>query len=92
MMPVCLRVPSEGELIAIDGFAFTPVVARNFPIAVTQRLDIRVKVPRGAGAHPVLAVLAFNSGNAHRRPASPLCHQRTFAASRRSKATLASGK
>jgi len=47
----------EGELIAVDGFPVTPVTARNFPIAVAQRLDIRVVVPRAPGAHPVLAVL-----------------------------------
>jgi FtsP/CotA-like multicopper oxidase with cupredoxin domain len=47
----------EGELIAVDGFAVTPITARNFPIAVAQRLDIRVAVPRAPGAHPVLAVL-----------------------------------
>src|SRR5713101_329543 len=47
----------EGELIAADGFAVTPVTARNFPIAVAQRLDIRVAIPRAPGAHPVLAVL-----------------------------------
>jgi FtsP/CotA-like multicopper oxidase with cupredoxin domain len=47
----------EGELIAVDGFPVTPVTARDFPIAVAQRLDIRVVVPRAPGAHPVLAVL-----------------------------------
>src|SRR5690348_14410635 len=35
----------EGELIAVDGFAVTPTTARKFPIAVAQRLDIRVAVP-----------------------------------------------
>jgi FtsP/CotA-like multicopper oxidase with cupredoxin domain len=47
----------EGELVAVDGFAVTPVMARRFPIAVAQRLDIRVGIPRAAGAHPVLAIL-----------------------------------
>jgi FtsP/CotA-like multicopper oxidase with cupredoxin domain len=47
----------EGELIAVDGFPVTPVAAHNFPIAVAQRLDIRVTIPRASGAHPVLAVL-----------------------------------
>jgi FtsP/CotA-like multicopper oxidase with cupredoxin domain len=47
----------EGELLAVDGFPVSPVTARNFPIAVAQRLDIRVAVPRAPGAHPVLAVL-----------------------------------
>src|SRR5919205_155910 len=38
----------EGELVAVDGFAVTPVMARRFPIAVAQRLDIRVGIPRAA--------------------------------------------
>jgi hypothetical protein len=33
------------------------VSARNFPIAVAQRLDIRAAIPRASGAYPVLAVL-----------------------------------
>jgi FtsP/CotA-like multicopper oxidase with cupredoxin domain len=49
--------PLEGELIAVDGFPVTPVTARDFPIAVAQRLDIRVKIPRAPASHPVLAVL-----------------------------------
>jgi FtsP/CotA-like multicopper oxidase with cupredoxin domain len=47
----------EGELIAVDGFLVTPVTGRRFPIAVAQRLDIRVTIPREPGAHPVLALL-----------------------------------
>jgi FtsP/CotA-like multicopper oxidase with cupredoxin domain len=47
----------EGELIAVDGFEVTPVAGRRFPIAVAQRLDIRVSIPPGCGAYPLLAVL-----------------------------------
>jgi FtsP/CotA-like multicopper oxidase with cupredoxin domain len=47
----------DGELIAVDGFPVAPVVARRFPIAVAQRLDIRLAIPRAAAAYPVLAVL-----------------------------------
>jgi FtsP/CotA-like multicopper oxidase with cupredoxin domain len=47
----------DGELIAVDGFEVTPVPGRRFPIAVAQRLDIRVSIPPGSGAYPVLAVL-----------------------------------
>jgi FtsP/CotA-like multicopper oxidase with cupredoxin domain len=47
----------DGELTAVDGFAVTPVTGRNFPIAVAQRLDIRVTIPGDAGAHSVLARL-----------------------------------
>ena len=47
----------DGELIAVDGFPVAPIVARRFPIAVAQRLDIRLAIPRSPAAHPVLALL-----------------------------------
>jgi len=47
----------KGELIAVDGFRVVPVVAQHFPIAVAQRLDIRISVPREAMAYPLLALL-----------------------------------
>jgi FtsP/CotA-like multicopper oxidase with cupredoxin domain len=47
----------NGELIAVDGFRVQPMIARRFPIAVAQRLDIRVAIPSDATAHPVLAIL-----------------------------------
>ncbi len=47
----------DGELITVDGFAVAPIRGRSFPIAVAQRLDIRVALPRGPGAYPALAVL-----------------------------------
>src|SRR5580658_2586030 len=47
----------DGELIAVDGFAVAPIQGRSFPIAVAQRLDIRVSLPSGSGAYPVLAQL-----------------------------------
>ena len=40
----------DGELTAVDGFAVTPVTGRNFPIAVAQRLDVRVTIPGEARA------------------------------------------
>src|SRR4029077_17835182 len=46
-----------GELIAVDGFRVASVVARRFPIAVAQRLDIRLAIPRTPAAHSVLAGL-----------------------------------
>jgi len=46
-----------GELIAVDGFRVVPTMARRFPIAVAQRLDIVVAVPREPAAYPVLAIL-----------------------------------
>ena len=47
----------EGELIAVDGFGIEPVRGRTFPAAVAQRLDIRVAIPPGPGAYPVIAQL-----------------------------------
>lgn len=47
----------KGELIAVDGSRIVPLLARRFPIAVAQRLDIRVTIPRGPAAYPVLAEL-----------------------------------
>jgi FtsP/CotA-like multicopper oxidase with cupredoxin domain len=51
----------DGELIAVDGFRTAPVVARRFPLAVAQRLDIRLAIPRAPAVHPVLAVLEGES-------------------------------
>jgi FtsP/CotA-like multicopper oxidase with cupredoxin domain len=47
----------DGELIAVDGLAIAPIRGRNFPAAVAQRLDIRLELPPGSGAYPVLAQL-----------------------------------
>jgi FtsP/CotA-like multicopper oxidase with cupredoxin domain len=47
----------DGELIAVDGFEIEPVHGHEFPVAVAQRLDIRVSLPPGPGAYPVLAQL-----------------------------------
>ena len=47
----------DGELVAVDGFAVAPVRGRSFPVAVAQRLVIRVSLPPGRGAYPVLAQL-----------------------------------
>src|SRR6516162_3583587 len=47
----------DGELTAVDGFAVTPVTGRNFPIAVAQRVDIRLAIPNTPASHLVLAVL-----------------------------------
>ena len=47
----------DGELTAVDGFAVAPVKGRNFPIAVAQRLDIRLAIPNTPASHLVLAVL-----------------------------------
>lgn len=45
-----------GELIAVDGQDIKPVRGRTFPISMGQRLDIRLKLPKGKGAFPILAL------------------------------------
>ena len=47
----------DGDLIAVDGFEVAPIRDSRFPVAVAQRLDIRVTLPSGPGAYPVLALL-----------------------------------
>ena len=39
------------------GIPIRPVHGRSFPIAVAQRLDIELTIPKIAAAYPVLAVL-----------------------------------
>ncbi|TIV67742.1 MAG: multicopper oxidase family protein [Mesorhizobium sp.] len=46
----------EGEAIAVDGNPVTPVRGRRFPLAMGQRLDIRLRIPDEAGAWPILAL------------------------------------
>jgi FtsP/CotA-like multicopper oxidase with cupredoxin domain len=47
----------SGELVAVDGHAVQPVSASVFPVAIAQRLDVRVQLPKGPAAFPVLATL-----------------------------------
>jgi FtsP/CotA-like multicopper oxidase with cupredoxin domain len=44
----------QGELIAVDGNAVYPLKGSLFPLAIAQRADIRVKLPEGNGAWPIL--------------------------------------
>lgn len=46
----------DGTLIAVDGHGVMPVVQRRFPLAIAQRLDIRLQLPARDGAYPVLAL------------------------------------
>jgi FtsP/CotA-like multicopper oxidase with cupredoxin domain len=48
----------DGELIAVDGSMVAPIRGRRFPIAVAQRLDLRLRIPPGPRAYPVLATVA----------------------------------
>jgi FtsP/CotA-like multicopper oxidase with cupredoxin domain len=46
----------SGELIAVDGDPVVPVREQRFPLAMAQRLDIRLALPAGEGAYPILAL------------------------------------
>lgn len=46
----------QGELIAVDGHGVMPMRDSRFPLAIAQRVDIRLQLPAGPGAYPVLAV------------------------------------
>lgn len=46
----------EGDLIAVDGQAVVPVRGRLFPMTMGQRIDLRIRIPAGGGAFPVLAL------------------------------------
>jgi FtsP/CotA-like multicopper oxidase with cupredoxin domain len=46
----------EGTLIAVDGQDIVPLTGRRFPIAMGQRLDIRLELPRTRAAFPILAL------------------------------------
>jgi FtsP/CotA-like multicopper oxidase with cupredoxin domain len=45
----------KGELIATDGMPVNPVSGSRFPLAIAQRIDVRVQLPRD-GAYPILAL------------------------------------
>jgi FtsP/CotA-like multicopper oxidase with cupredoxin domain len=45
----------KGELIATDGMAVKPLSGSNFPLAIAQRIDVRLQLPR-EGAFPILAL------------------------------------
>jgi FtsP/CotA-like multicopper oxidase with cupredoxin domain len=46
----------RGELVAVDGQDIMPVEGSQFPMAMGQRLDIRLAIPRDGGAFPILAL------------------------------------
>ena len=45
-----------GELIAVDGAPNVPLRGAKFPLAMAQRLDIRVQLPAKGGVYPILAL------------------------------------
>src|SRR5688572_4313500 len=44
----------SGSLTDVDGRPIVPVIGSRFPLAVAQRADVRVTLPAGDGAWPVL--------------------------------------
>ena len=45
----------EAELLAVDGKAVLPIKGNFFQLAVAQRLDLKVTIPKEGGAYPILA-------------------------------------
>jgi FtsP/CotA-like multicopper oxidase with cupredoxin domain len=46
----------NGELIATDGMPVRPVRGNRFPLAIAQRIDVRVQIPKEGGTFPILAL------------------------------------
>jgi FtsP/CotA-like multicopper oxidase with cupredoxin domain len=51
----------KGQLVAVDGHPILPVAGSRFPIAMAQRLDLRLQLPKERRATPVFAVLEGES-------------------------------
>jgi FtsP/CotA-like multicopper oxidase with cupredoxin domain len=45
----------EIQAIAVDGADIVPLSGQRFELAIAQRLDLRVTIPAGEGAYPILA-------------------------------------
>jgi FtsP/CotA-like multicopper oxidase with cupredoxin domain len=43
------------QAIAVDGNSIAPVNGTRFPLGMGQRIDIRLRIPQGEGAWPILA-------------------------------------
>lgn len=46
----------NGELIATDGMPVRPMRGNRFPLAIAQRIDVRVQITKEGGAFPILAL------------------------------------
>jgi FtsP/CotA-like multicopper oxidase with cupredoxin domain len=46
----------SAELIAVDGQPVAPVPGHSFPMSMGQRIDLRMTLPQGDGAYPILAL------------------------------------
>jgi FtsP/CotA-like multicopper oxidase with cupredoxin domain len=45
-----------GRLTAVDGQSVEPVLARQFPLSMGQRIDLRVELPNQSSSFPILAL------------------------------------
>jgi FtsP/CotA-like multicopper oxidase with cupredoxin domain len=45
-----------GTLVAVDGHPVQPIAGRRFPLTMAQRVDVRLQLPGGSGAFPILAL------------------------------------
>jgi FtsP/CotA-like multicopper oxidase with cupredoxin domain len=45
----------DTQAIAVDGEDIVPLAGQRFELAIAQRLDLRVHIPAGEGAYPILA-------------------------------------
>jgi FtsP/CotA-like multicopper oxidase with cupredoxin domain len=45
----------SGAVIAVDGDPVAPLTGSRFELAMAQRIDLRVALPAGQGAYPILA-------------------------------------
>jgi FtsP/CotA-like multicopper oxidase with cupredoxin domain len=45
-----------GTLLSVDGQPVQPITGRRFPVSMAQRVDIRLRLPSGPGAFPILAL------------------------------------
>jgi FtsP/CotA-like multicopper oxidase with cupredoxin domain len=45
----------DAQAIAVDGEEIVPLAGHGFELAIAQRLDLRVHIPAGEGAYPILA-------------------------------------
>src|SRR5262245_1217762 len=59
---------STGQLgaqaIAVDGEDIVPLLGTRFELGVAQRIDLRMQIPRGGGAYPILAQAEGTDGQA----------------------------
>jgi FtsP/CotA-like multicopper oxidase with cupredoxin domain len=46
----------SAQAVAVDGEDIAPFAAIRFELGVAQRIDLRVEIPRGEGAYPILAL------------------------------------